>query len=142
MEITVLTLPQISRVYPEYTDWTDYEFGKAIQEKHYPQADYAQFARQIGAPLQEDLRILTPREYNVKHPDSPISPDGIGQGGIVWDVGNAVMAGANQFAAMPFWLGEMVGEAVGLDFLRDAGRGAKEYSQDSANARQGSYAAI
>ena len=137
----MLNLQEFRSTYPQYNDMTDYELSTALHRSKYADMPYEQFARGFGGPLREDERILQAREYNARHPEAPIEPQEIGQGGYLNDLGHAFAAGLNDLASLPFWAGEKGAEALGWDTAANLSRSAKAYFKESADAKREGYSA-
>lgn len=137
----MLNLQEFRSTYPQYNDMTDYELSTALHRSKYADMPYEQFAQGFGGPLREDERILQAREYNARHPEAPIEPQEIGQGGYLNDLGHAFAAGLNDLASLPFWAGEKGAEALGWDTAANLSRSAKAYFKESADAKREGYSA-
>lgn len=137
----MLNLQEFRSTYPQYNDMTDYELSTALHRSKYADMPYEQFARGFGGPLREDERILQAREYNARHPEAPIEPQEIGQGGYLNDLGHAFAAGLNDLASLPFWAGEKGAEALGWDTAANLSRSVKAYFKESADAKREGYSA-
>ena len=131
----MLRLDEVRLLYPEYAGMTDYELSSAVHQARYPDMPYASFAEQFRGPMQEDPDAVAVRNYNLRHPDQPIRREDMGKSSILSDIGDSIMAGAQELGGDALWaLGQGAG-AVGLDsaagILGSAGRALHGWAEDT-----------
>ena len=115
---------------PTATNYQDYLLD-------YSGVDLSRYRGQV----EESPEAAVARAYNERHPDRPIRPEEIGQGGVLSDMGHAVAAGLNELAALPFWGAQQVADRLQWDGVARLAGDAKAYFQESAEAKRKGYSA-
>ncbi|MFI3270813.1 MAG: PLxRFG domain-containing protein [Pseudomonadota bacterium] len=137
----MMKLSEVRKLYPQYSNMSDYELTSAMHRKYAPNASFEQYASEFGGPTQEDSRITQAREYNQNHPDAPINPEEIGQGSFLSDTGHMVAAGINGLAGDVLWGAEKAAGFVGADNVANALGSASDYFDKSAEAKRNAVSA-
>ena len=115
---------------PTATNYQDYLLD-------YSGVDLSRYRGQV----EESPEAAVARAYNERHPDRPIRPEEIGQGGVLSDMGHAVAAGLNELAALPLWGAQQVADRLQWDGVARLAGDAKAYFQESAEAKRKGYSA-